>query len=302
MLVAMEDRDHVVGLDSREQGVSLRLAPPVWCAAAGIVEGPPGRIPALDRERVPAVVLEQDHRSAVRRICGKVVLEPRQAVDRPLAGVAGELVGLDQMNPAPVPGVVVGGHVIARDRHRRLEEHAAAMIELDIVAQLAAVPVDMRRRAVLVEVVVAEAAVDREMHAVRAGALLVALAELPELRAFARHRHLPAAVVGHVPADHDAERRGYPGPGADQPGRHPPDLVRPDVGRHVVDPGDVAEQIGVGLALLRAVRTEAIAHTAGVHVVGEDEGRIESRRRLGRLRPGTRRNDQARAASQSRER
>src|SRR6185436_5824193 len=132
------------------------------------------------------------------------------------------------------------------------------------VAQLAAVPVDMRPRPVLVEVVIAEAGIDWEVDAVWTAPFLVVTAELQQLPAFLGKRDLAAAVVGHVAADHQAEgladRRARRG----EPARRTADLARPAQLGQAVERGNVAPQCPVCLALCRAMRAEPAAHPAGV--------------------------------------
>ena len=190
---------------------------------------------------------------------------------------------LHQVQPAPVPGIAVRADVVAVGRHRRLEEHALPVVELDVVAELAAIPVDMAGRPVLVEVVVAEPRIDRHGHAVRRQAALVALAELLQLRAFARQRGLAAAIVGHVAAHHQAERRGDRRAGAGQATGRAPDPLRPDLLRDAVERRHVTQKVGVGLAFLLAGRRQAAAHAAGMDVVGEQERRVGRLARGGRL-------------------
>ena len=68
----------------------------------------------------------------------------------------------------------------------------------------------MRRRPVLVEVVIAEADIDRKMETVGVGAALIALAELAELGPLARLLNLAATIVGHVAAQNHAGGRSNP--------------------------------------------------------------------------------------------
>jgi hypothetical protein len=158
------------------------------------------------------------------------------------------------------------------------------MLELDIVAQLAPVPVDMRRRTVLVEIVIAEAGIHGKVDAVRTCSFLVALAELEELPTFFRHRDLAAAVVGHVAADHQAGGLADRGAGRGEAARRAGDLARPAHFGQPVQCGYVAPEALVGLAFGRAMRAEPAAHPAGVDVRGEDEGDVDGRRRAGRGR------------------
>ncbi len=220
-------------------------------------------------------MLEQDDGPAVGGMGGEILLQPGNAARRTLVPVAGEAVRLHQVQAAPIPGIVVRGEVIVAGRHERLEDHARAVVELDIVAQFAPVPVDLLRRAVLVEVVVAEADIDGKMDPVGARPLLVAMAELQELRAFAGKHDLAAAVVGHVAADHHAQRLADPGAGGGEARRRAVDLARPAHFGQPVDRRDVAAQICVGLAFRRAMRTEAAAHPTGVDIAGENEGGVD---------------------------
>lgn len=87
-----------------------------------------------------------------------------------------------------------------------LKKHPRSVVDLDIVAQLTTIPVDMRRRPVLIEVVIAQTGIDRKVHAIFPDALLVAMAELQKLRAFAGHGDLSAPVIRHVAAE-DKSRR-----------------------------------------------------------------------------------------------
>src|ERR1700752_2897807 len=113
------------------------------------------------------------------------------------------------------------------------------MVDLDIVAHLATIPVDMRPRAVLVEIVVAQPDIDRHMHPIWSDALLVALAELEKLRALAGLGDLAAAVIGHVASDDEAERLAD-APRRAQAGGHATDFGRPFLVADAVECSDVA--------------------------------------------------------------
>ena len=68
--------------------------------------------------------------------------------------------------------------------------------------------------AILIKVVVAEPCIDRKADAVRRQSLSGSGGELQQLGALVRLRDLPAAVVGHVSADHHPSGRaiGWPAP------------------------------------------------------------------------------------------
>ena len=149
------------------------------------------------------------------------------------------------------------------------------MVEFDIVAQFSAIPVDMRRGPVLIEVMIAQSRIDGKVDAIRSDSFLVAMAELHELRAFVRHRHLAAAVIRHVSADDEATRPGDPLAGAVKAARPAGDRLRPAPLLEPVQRGDMAKQIGVGLAFRRAIGTEPARHPAGVDVARKQESDIE---------------------------
>lgn len=142
------------------------------------------------------------------------------------------------------------------------------MIEFDIVAQFAAIPVDMRRRPILVEVVIAEPDKDGHVNTVAPRPFLITTGELLQLPALARLAHLTAAVVGKVAAKHQAERLADLPSGARKTARLVRDRFRPTHGMHRVEHRHVAQQVGVGLALRRAVRRKPFDRDeAGVDVV-----------------------------------
>ncbi len=268
----------------RDQRLPLRFVPPMGNSVAFIVIAVLGLVPCFERKGIPAIVLEQHHRPPVGGVGGQILLQPRQAAGGAVTGIAGKAMRLHKMQPAPVPGIAIGIDVIAVGRHRRLEEHAGAVIDLDVVAQFPPIPVDVTRRPVLVEIVVAQPRIDRKVDAVRPNALLVALGKLQQLRAFARQRHLAAAVVGHVAADNNAERGPDLLPGKTQPGRRAADLGRPDLIIDAVQGRDVAQQVGVGLAFLPAAGAQALRHAAGMDIGDEQEGGVDGRGR-GMCRP-----------------
>ena len=148
---------------------------------AVVVESPPGGVPSFGRELVPAVMLEQHDWPAIGSVGGEVVLEPGQAADRAFRGVTREAVRLDQMESTPVPRVTVGRYVVIGHWHWRLEKYRRAVIELDIIPQFSPIPIDLRRWAVLIQVVVAKTGINRKMDTVGTDTLLVALAELAKL-------------------------------------------------------------------------------------------------------------------------
>jgi hypothetical protein len=76
MLVSVEEPDHIVAGNGRQQGLSIGFAPPVWRTGSSVIEGAPFRIPMFRREGVPTVVLEQQDRAAVSGGRRKIVLEP----------------------------------------------------------------------------------------------------------------------------------------------------------------------------------------------------------------------------------
>ena len=155
----------------------------------------------------------------------------------------------------------------------------------------------MVRRAVLVEIVVAEPDIDRHVHAIGTDALLVALAELQKLRALAGLGDLAAAIVGHVAADDEAERRADAAAGRAQAGGDAVDFGRPFLVAEAVQRRDVAQQGGVGLAFLLAVGAQAARHAAGMDIGDEQEGGVDglnalpglaerrARKRAGRGKP-----------------
>ena len=118
VLVAVKDADDIVAGERGEQCLAVLVAPPVRRAAAGVVKCTRQRVPAFEREFVPAVVLEQDDRPAVGGMGGEVLLQPGNAAHRTLGPVAGEAVRLDQVQATPIPGIVVRGEVIVASRHR----------------------------------------------------------------------------------------------------------------------------------------------------------------------------------------
>ena len=86
-------------------------------------------------------------------------------------------------------------------------------------------------------------------------------------------RDLAAAVVGHVATDHESERLQSARP------RHAVrsgtvDGFWPPVVVDRLMPAVPAQRV-VGLALILAMRAQAVRHTAGVDVVREQEGDIE---------------------------
>ena len=122
---------------------------------------------------------------------------------------------------------------------------------------------------------VAEPDIDREMHAVGTDALLVAMAELQELRALVRLRDLAAAVVGHVAADDEAERPWRSAGRRREAGRRAVDLAGQRLPAEPVQCRDMAKQVGVGLAFRRAIGAEPARHAAGMDVGCEDEGGVD---------------------------
>ena len=102
-----------------------------------------------------------------------------------------------------------------------------------------------------------------------AAALVVSLTELQQLRSFLRFRGLPTAVVGHIAADHQAQRRSDLVAGATQARRSAADRLGPDMLGNPVQSGDVAPHVLVRLSFLLAIGAEPVAHAAGVHVIGE---------------------------------
>ncbi len=160
------------------------------------------------------------------------------------------------------------------------------MVDLDIVAHFAPVPVDMVPRAVLVEIMVAEPDIDRHVHAIRTDALLVALAELQKLRALAGLGDLAAAIVGHVAADDEAERRADARAGRTQAGGDAVDFDRPFLVAEAVQRRNVAQQRGVGLAFQLAVGAQAARHAAGMDVGDEQEGGVDGLNALAGLAEG----------------
>ena len=179
------------------------------------------------------------------------------------------------MQATPVPGIVVGIGVVISDGHGRLVEHGGAMVQLDIVAQFTPVPVGMRRNAILIEIMIAEAVIDGIVHPVRPGALLVAAGELLELPSLPRHLHLPAAVIRHIAAEHEAERCRDPRTGAGEARGPAADLNRPGEIADRIQHRHMAQQRRIRLALCGAIRAQAIGRDkAGMHVAGEQEGRI----------------------------
>src|SRR5690606_9797411 len=198
VLVSMKEADHIVIGDGRQQGMFVCFAPPMRPAGSFVVEGAAFRIPIFRGEGIPAVMLEQHDRTTVTGGCRKVLLQPGQTVDCILALVSAETMELDEMQATPIPGIAVGFSVVIACRNRWLEKDTGPVVDLDIVAQLTTIPVDVRRRSVLVEIMIAQTGIDREMHAIVSYALLVAMAELQELGAFAGHGDLAASVIRHV--------------------------------------------------------------------------------------------------------
>jgi hypothetical protein len=159
---------------------------------------------------------------------------------------------LDKMQAAPIPGIAVGFRIVVARRYRWLEKHPRSMVDLDIVAQLTTIPVDMRRRPVLIEVVIAQTGIDRKVHAIFPDALLVAMAELQKLRAFAGHGDLSAPVIRHVAAE-DKSRRDRDWRACAGKFRCPSvGFRRPLVFRYPVQRGNVATQVLVRLPFFTA--------------------------------------------------
>lgn len=123
-------------------------------------------------------MLEEDDRPAIGGMGGEIALEPRQSAHRALVLVASETLQVYEMKTAPVPGIAVRQRIVIRDRHRRLVENGLAMGKLDIVSQFPAIPVGIRRRPVLVEVMVSKADINGNVDMVRARRLLVSALEL----------------------------------------------------------------------------------------------------------------------------
>lgn len=171
-----------------------------------------------------------------------------------LSRVAGEAVRLDEVQPAPVPGIAIGNDVVIVRRDGRFEEDALTMVDLDIVAQFAPIPIDMARGSVLIEIVVSKAHIDRKMNAARTHALLVALAELLQLGAFAGKHGLTAAVIGQIAPQHEPERRPDRPAGACKAARLPLYLRRPRLACQPVEGCDVVEKVPIRLAFFLAFR------------------------------------------------
>ena len=82
VLVAMKQANDIVALQNREQCGAVVVAPPMRRGRSPRRRRSSSPDPISPARRIPAIVLEQDHRPAVGCRIGEILLQPAQAADR----------------------------------------------------------------------------------------------------------------------------------------------------------------------------------------------------------------------------